>query len=116
MAELQILKEFTELFDNVKTSLHHYNKNLRNESFIIDSNENNEKAYKRGEGIFDQFDENLRNLNLVISKQEEINQFFLKCKENRQKIIIEKNEIINKLLRLKKNNPKVSKEEYLNIK
>ena len=116
MAELNILKQFTELFENVKQSLYNYNNNLRNEFFYVDENEDNKKAYKRGETLFDQFDENLINLNILISKEKEINEFFIKCKENKQRIINEKNEIINKLLRIKKNDKNVTKEEYLTIR
>ena len=114
MAELQILKQFVELFENVKGSLQQYNDNLKIEQFIIQENEMNVKAYKRGEGIFDQFDENLININIVIEKEQEINEFFKICRENKQKIINEKNRIINKLLRIKK---KISnKDEYLNCR
>ena len=49
-----------------------------------------------------------------MNKEREIIEFFAKCKENKQKIIQEKNEIINKLLLLKKN--KVSKEKYLSLR
>ena len=116
MAELKILKQFTDLFEEVKRSLDHYNDNLKNEEFQQQENEANEKAYKRGETIFDQFDENLNNINLIIEKENEINQFFDKCKENKTKIIEMKNELINKLLRIQKNNPNVRKQQYLNCR
>ena len=54
MAQLQILTQFKQLFDDFKKSLNNYNDNLRNELFEIEPNEDNEKAYQRGETIFDQ--------------------------------------------------------------
>ena len=116
MTELIILKQFTELFENVKSALENYNKHLHNDYFNEKDYEDNDIAYKRGETIFDQFDENLINLNFLIAKETEINEFFEKCKENKQKIINQKNEIINKLLRIKKNDKTVSKEEFLTIR
>ena len=54
MAKLQILTQFKQLFEKVKQSLDNYNDNLRNELFEIEPKESNEKAYRRGETIFDQ--------------------------------------------------------------
>ena len=108
MAKLQILTHFTQLFENVKQSLNNYNDNLRNELFEIEPLESNQQAYKRGETIFDKCEDDLKNLIAIIEKQEELNKFFEKCKENKVKLIEQKNEIINKLLRIKKQS--VSKE------
>ena len=116
MAELNILNHFTELFDIIKRSLNYYNDNLRNDKFVIEPNENKDKAYKRGETLFDQFDENLSNLNQIINKENEMNKFFEKCKQNKQILIEYKNELINKILQLQKNNPKISKDEWRNMK
>ena len=54
MTKLEILTQFRDLFDDVKRSLDNYNDNLRNELFEIEPKESNEKAYRRGETIFDQ--------------------------------------------------------------
>ena len=116
MAQLQILTQFVQLFDDVKNSLNNYNENLQNELFEKEPNESNEKAYRRGETIFDQCENDLRNLNEIVDQQDEINNFFEKCKQNKIKLIEQKNELINKLLRIKKNDKKVSKEEYLNLR
>ena len=116
MAELQILTQFSELFEEVKRSLENYNDNLKNDQFIVDEKEESDKAFKRGETLFDQFDENLNNINILLSKREEINQFFEKCQQNKQNIINEKNEIINKMIRIQKNNKNISKEKYLEIR
>ena len=114
MAKLQILTQFKQLFENVKLALNNYNDNLRNELFEIEPNENDEKAYQRGETIFDRCEDDLKNLTEIIQQQEEIDEFFEHCKQNKAKLLEHKNELINKLLRIKKNN--VSKEEYLNIR
>ena len=114
MARLQILTQFKETFENVKTLLDNYNNNLRNELFEIDLNEDNQQLYQRGETIYDQCEDDLNNLKEVLEKEKEIEEFFDKCRENKEKLIEEKNEIINKLLRIKKN--KVTKEEYYNLR
>ena len=87
MAELIILRQFSELFHNVKQSLDHYNSNLKNNQFYVESTETNETAYQRGETLFDEYDENLNNLNEILNKEREIIEFFYQCKENKQKII-----------------------------
>ena len=66
MAKLEILTQFNKLFNKVKESLDNYNDNLRNELFEIQPNEENKKAYQRGETIFDQFDESLNCINLIL--------------------------------------------------
>jgi predicted transcriptional regulator len=115
MTRLQNLKQFKQLFINTNKSLDNYNNNLRNELFEIEPNENYQHAYKRGETIFDKCEDNLRNLNEIIEQQDEINKFFEKCKQNKIKLIKQKNEIINKLLRIKKNDKNITKEHYLNL-
>ena len=112
MAELQVLTQFSELFENVQLTLQHYNENIRNNLFDKRDNETNDKAYKRGETIFDQFDENLNNINQILEKEQEIAIFFAKCKENKQQIISYKNELITKLLQIKKE--ELPQEEYVN--
>ena len=72
MAKLQILTQFGQLFTEVNQTLDFYNENLKNNLFQKDEKESNEKAYKRGEGIFDQFDENLNNINLILHLENEI--------------------------------------------
>ena len=83
MADLTVLKKFSQLFEEVQTALNYYNENLNNDLFSVDENEYEyEKSkihYKRGETIFDKVDENLNNLNLVIEKEREIVDFFEKC-------------------------------------
>ena len=49
MAQLQILTQFNQLFDQVKESLDNYNSNLKNEIFEIEPNEDKNKAYIKEE-------------------------------------------------------------------
>ena len=112
MAEIIEIKQYLKLFLDIKKSIEYFNENLFNDFFQQKENESNEKAYKRGEGIFDQFDSNGNNLDIILQKENEILEFFKICKENKEKINEHKNEIINQLLTIKKNNPTVSKEEY----
>ena len=72
------------MFNDVKEKLNNYNDNLRNELFEIELNEDNEQAYRRGETIFDQCEDDLRNLNQIIEFQDQINKFFKKCEERWQ--------------------------------
>ena len=72
MARLQILTQFKETFENVKTLLDNYNNNLRNELFEIDLNEDNQQLYQRGETIYDQCEDDLNNLKEVLEKEKEI--------------------------------------------
>ena len=69
MARLQILTQFKETFENVKTLLDNYNNNLRNELFEIDLNEDNQQLYERGETIYDQCEDDLNNLKEVLEKE-----------------------------------------------
>ena len=102
MTQLTILTPFKQLIDYVKERLNNYNDNLRNELFEKEPNEDNEEAYKRGEIIFDKCQQDIQNLTEIIEQQKEMNNFFEKCKENKTKLIDKKNELINKLLRMKK--------------
>ena len=114
MTQLHLLTQFNELFDNIKKLLNIYNYNLRNELFEKEPNETNEQAYRRGETIFDRCYDDLENLTTIIEQESNIVEFFEICKQNKSKLIDKKNEIINKLLRIKKND--VSREEYLNLR
>ena len=112
---MQILTEYLQVFENTYQSLKEYNDNLRNELFEVEPNEDQNNAYKRGERIFDQYEDDLKNITELIKKEKEVNDFFMKCKENKQKIIDKMNLTIDKLIRIKKNNCK-SKEEYINYR
>ena len=118
MAQLQILTQFNRLIGEVKQSLDTYNEQVKNEMFDIEDIENNEniqQIYRKGERIFDQVEDDLVNLNVILNREREFMNFFDVCRENKMKLIDYKNEIINKMMRLKKNNSK-SKEEYLNFR
>ena len=111
---MQILTEYQQVFEKTYQSLREYNDNLRNELFEIEPNEDQNNAYKRGERIFDQYEDDLKNITELIKKEKEVNEFFIKCKENKQKIIDKMNLTIDKLVRIKKEY--VTKEEYLNCR
>ena len=72
------------LLMDVNYSLDNYNENLRNELFEVEPNENYDKAYRRGETIFDKCEDDLKNITEILEKETEINEFFTKCKENKQ--------------------------------
>ena len=92
---MQILTQYQQVFANAYQILKEYNDNLRNELFEIEPNEDQNNAYKRGERIFDQYEDDLKNITELIKKEKEVNEFFAKCKENKQKLIQHKNELIN---------------------
>ena len=62
MTQLTILTQFKQIIDDVKQKLENYDDNLRNELFEKEPNEDNEKAYKRGETIFDKCQQDIQNL------------------------------------------------------
>ena len=95
MALLSPLQQFEQMFKQMMNNLKYYNENLRNENFKQNCSESDEQAIKRGEIIFDQSDEILSNLNNILDQEEEILQFFRMCKENKQKIIENNNQIID---------------------
>ena len=53
--QLTTLKQFSDLFDCVKESINNYEENLKNNTFYVDENESMEKAYKRGETLYDKY-------------------------------------------------------------
>ena len=116
MAQLQPLTVYKQILIDVKQSLDNYNYSIINELFEIEEGEDYNNAYNRGESIFDQYENDINNIEEIIQQENLINDFFFVCKENKQKLIDEKNVIINKLLRIKKNDPNVSKDEYLNCR
>ena len=73
-----------------------------------------DQSYQRGERIFDQCENDIRNLNEILGHENNIIEFFETCKQNKLKLLDQKNDIINKLLRIKKQT--LSKEEYVNLK
>ena len=115
MAQLQILTQFSQLFNQVKQSLDNYNENLKNDLFEIEEDESNEDNYQKGETIFDQCENDVKNIEDILEKENEIVTFFSKCRENHQKLILKKNTMINQLLRIKKKQIK-SKEELIRWK
>ena len=115
MTKLEILSQFKTLFEDVQECLLNYNQNLKNELFEVEPNETNEKAYKRGESIYDRCEYDLKNIREIIEKKEQIDTFFRICQENEKKLIEQKNLMITKLVRIKKNTCK-SKEEWLNCR
>ena len=116
MTQLQILTQFSQLFIDTKQSLDNYNYNLRNEQFEKDPDDTFEQAYHKGETIFDQQQEDIRNLTEIIDQEEEIIKFFTICKENKQVLINKNNKLIDKLIEMKNKDPKVSKEEIINLR
>ena len=116
MSQIQNLLQFTEILQNIKLSLDYYNNNFENEYFQPRKRESSEESFQRGEILFNQCDENLKNITKIIEQEEQINNFFTICKHNKQKLIEQKNDLINQLLRIKKNDENISKEEYLNYK
>lgn len=114
MTNLHNIQIYSKEFENIQLLLKYYSEQLYNDFFFPLQNETDENAFKRGEGIYDKFDTNLNNIELILQKEEVIKDFFIKCKENKHFLIKHKNELITQLLRIKKKY--VSKEEFQNIK
>ena len=90
MADLEILTQYQDILEEVNISLKGYNENLKNDLFEIEPNESHDEAYRRGETIYNQVDGNITNLNEILDQENEVIEFFKKCKENKQKLIEQK--------------------------
>ena len=87
MTSLIPLENYQQIFSELTETLKYYSNNLRNEIFEQNEEESNSQSYQRGESLFDQSEENLKNINEILEKEKEINQFFILCKENKQKLL-----------------------------
>ena len=114
MNQFQNITQFKQLLETLSQLLHNYQTNFNCEIFEQQKGETNEEAYKRGEEYFNKYEQIILILIQLIEKKDELNLFIEKCQENKMKLIEQKNELINKLLRIKKNNS--TKEEYLNLR
>ena len=79
-----------------------YSMTMIDELFQQDPNETDESALKRAEHIYDSYESTLLNLIDIISHKSEIETFFEKCIENKQRLIKMKNNLISDILKLKK--------------
>ena len=105
MAELKkfITEEnLNKIFTDILNLLNTYNENFINPTFDERENESWERTYKRWEGIYDYYDKKFFVLESIINKESEIMKFFEMCKENKQSIKIYINEIVDKILQIKK--------------
>ena len=114
MADLHILTDYNEIFQSLEQALTNYNENLFNDLFMVIGDEFTEENLKRGEKVYDQIDANVNNLQKILLKQQEIDELFRKCKENKQRCEDYKNDIINRILRIKKRIS--SRNDYLNAR
>ena len=110
MTQIQILTDFVKLLEDTKQSLEKFNNNFQNEIFEKHPAESNEEAYERGEQMFQTLIGNMNNLKEIVDKQSEINKLFKKCKNNQQILKKQKNKLINKLSKIKKES--VEKDEW----
>ena len=114
MAEIINIQEFAKEFETIKNLIDYFHDNLYNNLFDERPNESNQKRYKRGETVFDNVDENMKNIDIIIEKEERILEFFKICKENREKINLYRNSLISELMEIQK---KISKrEDYVKIR
>ena len=110
MSQLEILTEFNQLLIDIKQSFDKYNNNFVNEVFKKLSFETNEQSYERGMSMFNQLCENMNNLKEILDKQNEMNKFFKKCRQNHKIMTKQKNDLINNLSKIKKES--VDEEEW----
>ena len=114
MIQLHQFNTQIQLFQTFKETIENYNNNF-NQQFQIfeqEKEEDNEKAYERAKQLFDQYEDNINNLNHLIQMKNQIIEFFNHCEENKNILINQKNQLINQLIKLK-NNPNGNREEYL---
>ncbi|BFU19004.1 predicted protein [Entamoeba histolytica] len=112
----QLIKEVVETLPNIQQSIddttkkyQYYIGSIKNEVFRIKPNEAYSEAIKRGEGIFDRFDETERRRKIVIEKsQETINQIEImknkmsriieECNNDEETLSKTRNELIDKII------------------
>ena len=110
MTSLEILTQFSQLFVETKQALDYFNSIIENEIFKPQSNEDNQTNCHNGEKVFNKLVGNIGFLDRIIQKENEINEFFEKCKLNRKILNNQKNDLITTLSNLKKKS--VDKEEW----
>ena len=114
MGELQNIGIYSETFEYLQEQVVYFEENLKNTLFDQDDDEDDRKAYKRGETIYDKLHESLVNIKDILTKKNEIIEFLNRCEQNQRIFEIQENELINKLMRIKKRF--ASKEEYYNAR
>ena len=111
MAQLINIQEYQIEIAQIATTIGNFYQTFKNETFHQKEGETDERAFKRGQGILDRFEENILNLDNILEKEKSILEFFEICKENKQRLMTHTNELINQLLRIKKR--KATKDDYL---
>ena len=102
MTQLQILTNFTQLFDTIKQSLTTFSDNFHNETLPTEPSEDIATKITKGETLFTEYEEDEKNISQLLEKENEIVEFFTKCKENKEMLISRKNKLISELISLKK--------------
>ena len=87
MSEIKNIQQFTQLFDEIKTTLEYYNSNLKNDSFEFKPNENAYETIKEGETIFDFYQKESEYLDEVVGYQQQICEIYRINKEEMRKKI-----------------------------
>ena len=108
-------KEIITEFDKIIQQIEYYEIGLEENEGMFEQmkDEEDEIASKRGEGIIDKFIENIKQTEKIIQQENKIKNIMKEietkylelikhCKENKIKIIKENNEIINKVIGIKK--------------
>ena len=114
MGELQNIGNYTETFEYLQEQVEYFENNLKNTIFDQDDREDDRTAYRRGESVYDKLHESLVNIKDILTKKNEILEFLNRCEKNQRIFEIQENELINKLMRIKKRY--ASKEEYYNAR
>ena len=111
MTQLIDIRKYQEEINGIKIVIDNFYQTFKNDTFRQLKDETDERAFKRGQGILDRFEENILNLDNILEKEKSILEFFEICKENKQRLMTHTNELINQLLRIKKR--KATKDDYL---
>ena len=70
MTQLENLQPFQEYVEIIKETIIHFYQTVKNTTFYQQQNEIDEHAFKRGQGIVEQFQESLMNLNKMIEQEQ----------------------------------------------
>ena len=114
MGELQNIGNYSEIFKYLQEQVIYFEENLKNTIFDQDDGEDDRTAYRRGESVYDKLHESLVSIKDILTKKNEIIEFLNRCEKNQRVFEIQENELINKLMRIKKRYS--TKEEYYNAR
>ena len=114
------LNSYINIFDLLYKGLIQYTQNIRNDyideyDYIEEYGSENKSTMTKYENMFDLVDDNLKSINYLLDQEQTIMKFFSECKQNQQKFLEYRNELINLIVERSKQIC-TSKEEFYKLR